>query len=104
MIADRRPEALQDVHAALDALLPSLEFEEVSQLAADLTDLADRPREILKVVSFARTIAEHQVGGRVPAPSVRLVGGGHGILVDVEEGTRLLDGVTEAADSALDHP
>ena len=95
--ADRRHEASREVHSALDALLPSLEFEEVGRLAADLTELAGQPRMLLKVLSFARTIAEDQGGAAATATPVRLVGGGHGDLIDVEEGARQLEAVTEAA-------
>jgi hypothetical protein len=97
MTADRRRKALQDVHSALDALLPSLESEEVGRLAADLTELAGRPRMLIKVLSFARTMAEDQGAGAETTPAVRLVGGGHGDLIGVEEGVSRLDAVTEAS-------
>ena len=97
MTADRCRKALQDVHSALDALLGSLESEEVCRLAADLTELAGRPRMLIKVLSFARTMVEDQGAGAETAPALRLVGGGHGDLIGVEEGARQLDAVTEAA-------
>jgi hypothetical protein len=93
----RRREASQNVHSALDALLPSLELEEVGRLASDLTELAGRPGMLLKVLSFARTMAEDRGGGAPTAPPLRLVGGGHGDLMGVEEGARRLDAVTEVA-------
>ena len=97
-----RQRAFREAHAALDALIQTLELDDVGRLAADLTDLADRPRMLLKILSFARTMAEHQDSVGAPALSVRLVGGGHGDLIDIEEGTRRLDAVTAAADSELD--
>ena len=101
-VADRHQRAFREAHAALDVLIRTLEFDDLGRLAADLTDLADRPKMLLRILSFARTMAEHQDGVGATAPSVRLVGGGHGDLIDMEEGTRRLDAVTEAADNALD--
>jgi hypothetical protein len=95
--ADRRREASQEIHSALDALLLRLKFEEVGRLAADLTQLADRPQIFLKVMSFARTMAGEQESGDPTAPTLRLAGGGHGALVDEEEGARRLDAVAVTA-------
>ena len=93
--ADRRREASQEIHSALDSLLPRLKFEEVGRLAADLTQLAVRPQIFLKVLSFARTMADEQGGGDTAAPTLTLAGGGRGALIDVEEGARRLDTITE---------
>ena len=95
--ADRRREASQEIHSALDALLQRLKFEEVGRLAADLTELAARPKVFLKVLSFARTMAAAQGDGAATVPTLKLVGSGHGALIDVEEGTRRLSAVTETA-------
>ena len=75
--ADRRREAYKEVHSALEALLPSLEIEEMGQLAADLSALAGRTTLLLKVLCFARTMAEDPGGGETTAPPERLVGDGH---------------------------
>ncbi len=95
--AERHREASQEIHSALDALLPRLKFDEVGRLAADLTQLAARPNVFLKVLSFARTMAAEQGEGAATAPTLKLVGGGHGALIEVGEGARRLDAVAEAA-------
>ena len=95
--ADRRREASQEIHSALDALLQRLKFEEVGRLAADLTELAARPKVFLKVLSFARTMADAQGDGAASVPKLKLIGGGHGALIDLEEGTRRLNAVAETA-------
>jgi len=94
---DRRREASQEIHSALDTLLPRLKFDEIGRLAADLTELAARPNVFLKVLSFARTMAAEQGDGGPAAQTLKLVGGGHGALIDVEEGTRRLNAVSETA-------
>lgn len=95
--ANRRREASQEIHSALDSLLPRLKFEEVGRLAADLTRLAARPQIFLKVLSFARTIADEQGAGDTAASTLKLAGGGHGALVSEEEGARRLDAIAETA-------
>jgi hypothetical protein len=92
---DRRREASREIHSALDSLLPSLKFEEVGRLAEDLSRLAARPQIFLKVLSFARTMAEEREGGDQAAPMLDLVGGGHGELIDEGEGARRVDAVAE---------
>lgn len=94
---DRRREASQEIHSALDSLLPRLKFEEVGRLAADLTQLAARPQFFLKVLSFARTMADEQGGRDTAAPTLKLAGGGRGALIEEEEGARRLDAVAETA-------
>jgi hypothetical protein len=93
--ADRRREASQEIHSTLEALLQRLKFDEVGRLAADLTELAARPKVFLKVLAFARTMAAAQDDTTPVAPSLKLVGGGHGALIDAEEGARRLDAITE---------
>ncbi len=92
---DRRREASREIHSALDSLLPSLRFEEIGRLAEDLTRLAARPRIFLKVLSFARTMADEQEGGGQATSVLDIVGGGHGELVGEREGARRLDAVAE---------
>jgi len=94
--ADRHHEASQRVHSALDALLPHLKFDEVGTLAADLTELAARPRVLLEVLSFARTLATRERNAAT-APALKLEGSGHGALIGVAEGARRLDAVAETA-------
>jgi hypothetical protein len=79
----------------LDALLPRLKFEDVGRLAADLTRLAARPQVFLNVLSFARAMADEQGGGDTAAPTLKLVGVGHGALIAKGEGARRLDDVAE---------
>lgn len=94
---ERRREASQEIHSALDAVLRRLKFEEVGRLAADLTELATRPNVFLKVLSFARTMSAARDDAAATAPSLKLTGGGHGALIDAEEGARRLDAVAETA-------
>jgi hypothetical protein len=95
--ADRRHEVSQEIHSALDALLPRLKSEEMGRLADDFAHLATRPQVLLKVMSFARTFADEQGRADLPARTLKLTGGGHGALIDVEEGMRRLDAVAESA-------
>jgi hypothetical protein len=95
--AARRHEAAQDIHSALDALLPRLKSEEMGRLAADLIHLAARPQIFLKVMSFARTLTDEPGHAGRRTPALKLVGGGHGELIDVREGVRRLDSVAESA-------
>jgi hypothetical protein len=95
--ATRRREAAQDIHSALDALLPHLKSEEIGRLAADFIRMATRPQIFLKVMSFARTIADDPGRTGQRTPPLKLVGGGHGELIDVREGVRRLDSVAESA-------
>lgn len=95
--AARRHEAFQEIHSALDVLLPGLKSDEMGRLAADLIQLAARPQIFLKVMSFARTMADEQGLDDRTAPTLKLVGGGHGELIDVQEGVRRLDSVVESA-------
>ena len=95
--AGNRREASREIHSALDSLLPRLKFEEVGRLAADLSRLAARPQIFLKVLSFARTIAEEQGDSDTAARTLKLAGGGHGTLIDEEEGARRLDAAAETA-------
>ncbi len=94
--ADRHRQASQEVHSALDALLPRLEFDELGALAADLVELAASPKVLLEVLSFARTMAA--VGSDAAAtPALKLVGSGHGPLISLAEGTRRLNAAAETA-------
>jgi hypothetical protein len=93
--ADNRREASREIHSALDSLLPRLKFEEVGRLAADLTRLAARPQIFLKILSFARMIAEEQAESGTAARTLKLRGGGHGTLIDEQEGARRLDAAAE---------
>jgi hypothetical protein len=92
---ERRREASQEIHSALDTLLQRLKFDEVGRLAADLTELATKPKVFLKVLSFARTMAAEQDADTPMAPKVKLAGGGHGALIDAKEGARRLNAVAE---------
>ncbi len=94
--ADRHRQASQDVHSALDALLPRLEFDELGALAADLAELAARPKVLLEVLSFARTMASVR-SDAAAAPALKLVGSGHGPLISLAEGTRRLKAAAETA-------
>jgi hypothetical protein len=80
----------------LDALLPRLEFDELDALAADLAELAARPKVLLEVLSFARTMASVRSDAAV-APALKLVGSGHGPLISLSEGTRRLMAAAETA-------
>ncbi len=70
----------------MDALLQRLKFDEVGRLAADLNELAARPKVFLKVLAFARTMASAQDDDAIAPPNLTLAGGGHGALIDAEEG------------------
>ncbi len=91
--ADRRRE---QIHSAMDSFMSGLKSEEVGRLAADLTQLVHRPQVLLKLLSFARTMAEERRGDD-PAPTLKLTGSGHGTLIEAEEGARRLDAVAETA-------
>jgi len=95
--ADRRRKASQEIHSALDILLERLKFDEVGRLAADLTQLAGRPGIFLKVLSFARSMTDEQGEDESSAPTLKLLGGGHGALLDAAEAMRRLDVITETA-------
>jgi hypothetical protein len=95
--ADRRCEASQEIRSTVDALLQQLKIEEVGRLAADLTELASRPKLFLKVLAFARTMASALDDDAISPPNLKLAGGGHGALIDVEEGARRLNAITETA-------
>jgi hypothetical protein len=88
--AETRREAARDIHSALDALLPRLEIEEMGRLASDLQHVARRPDMLLRVLSFARAMVDEQA-----TPTLTLVGGGHGELIDEAEGARRLDAISE---------
>jgi hypothetical protein len=90
-----RREVSREIHSALDSLLPRLKLEEVGRLAADLTRLAARPQIFLKALSFARTIAEEQGENDTAARTLKLAGGGHGTLIDEQEGARRLDAAAD---------
>jgi hypothetical protein len=67
----------------------------VGRLAADLTRLAARPQIFLKVLSFARMIAEEQAESDTAARTLKLTSGGHGTPIDEQEAARRLDAAAE---------
>jgi hypothetical protein len=92
--AERRKQASERIHTALGILLPQLAFDEIDRLAEDITSLAHAPRIFVQAVTFARSVASeapHEARVDERLPPLRIVGKGHGELIDEREGARRLE-------------
>lgn len=91
---EKRKQASERIHTALDNMLPLLAFEEIDRLADDIASLARAPRIFVRALTFAKSIASeapHEARTEDRLPPLKIVGKGHGELIDESEGVERLE-------------
>jgi hypothetical protein len=91
--AEKRKQASERIHMALDDLLPRLAADEIDRLAEDIASLAPTPRIFVRALTFAKSVASdtpRAARADRTLPRLKIVGKGHGDLIDEREGLERL--------------
>lgn len=98
--AEKRRQASDRIHTALDTLLPRLAFEEIDRMAEDIALLAQAPRIFVSALTFAKSVASEaprEVWADDRLPPLKIAGKGHGELIDEADGLARLERVAVEA-------